>query len=307
MSVVPLLVVSFALIAAFLYTLSDYLEQRAARRAALNGALHRMVRDRQWVLGWSIGTVAIFVQAAALRLGSVTVVQSLQLTTLLFTLRLSTLGTRQRPSWRDYGGALAVCAGLATFLTLRGDPASSGAAPDRSRIALLLVLMGFVVLVLVAVARGTTGTPRATALALAAGVALGCGATLVKLTTTDLTNRGVPATAADWPGYALAASTGAGLVLQQIAFASGRLPTATTAMVVVNPLVGSAIAVEGFHEHLPHSAGRLTGIALAATLLVVGVAVLAHSPLVRGETEEPPIEPVPPTEPWRIRYPAQPC
>ena len=36
----------------------------------------------------------------------------------------------------------------------------------------------------------------------------------------------------DWPGYCLAVATGTGLVLQQAAFGSGRLATATTAMVV---------------------------------------------------------------------------
>lgn len=303
---IQVLVIVLALAAAFLYSMSDFLEQRAAHRAAEQGPLRRMVRDRQWILGWSVGTVAMLVQAAALRLGSVTVVQSLQLTTLLFTLRLSTVGTRMRPGWRDYSGAGLICGGLALFLTVRRGSVTDSVGPDRVRIILLLLLMAAIAVTLTLVGRRLRGSARAVALALAAGVALGCSATLVKLTATDLTVRGVAATAFDWPGYALALATGAGLVLQQIAFASGRLPTATTAMVVVNPLVGSAIAIEGFREGLPASPLRLAGIAVAAVLLIIGVSVLAHSQLVRDEFPQAervaaaPGAPEPAGRPWVV-------
>jgi hypothetical protein len=76
------------------------------------------------------------------------------------------------------------------------------------------------------------------------------------------------------------------VILQQLAFASGRLPTATTAMTVVNPVIGSVIAVIGFAEPLPSSAGLLTGLALAGVLLVIGVTLLAHSPLLRADDDE---------------------
>jgi drug/metabolite transporter (DMT)-like permease len=279
--VLTTIVVSLALVAAFLYGLSDFLEQRAASRAARGGALHRMVRDPKWMLGWTVGTVAHLVQAVALKFGSVAVVQSLQVTTLLFSLRLSTIGVRERAGAREYTGGGLVCAGLALFLSVRGDTAGV-AHPARGRILLMLAIMASLVVAMVLVSLRTSGTVRAVALALAAGIALGSGATLVKLTVNDLTERGIPATATDWPGYTLAAVTGTGLVLQQIAFGAGRLPTATTAMVVVNPLVGSAIAIEGFGEHLPHSPDKLAGIAVAAVLLIIGVAMLAHSPLLHG-------------------------
>ena len=279
------IVIGLALVAALLFALSDFLEQRAASRAARQGALRRMVRDRKWLLGWSVGTVAHLVQAVALRIGSVAVVQSLQITTLLFSLRLSTIGKPERPGVREYAGGAVTCAGLALFLGLRGDP-TGGHRPDRTRILLLLGLFAALALTFFLVSRALTSTPRAVALSLAAGIALGCGASLVKLTTTDLTDRGIPATATDWPGYGLALATGTGLVLQQVAFGAGRLPTATTAMVVVNPLVGSAISIVGFREHLPHSPAALAGIAVAGVLLIVGVATLAHSPLLHGTAKQ---------------------
>ena len=69
------------------------------------------------------------------------------------------------------------------------------------------------------------------------------------------------------------------MILQQVAFTSGRLPVAATAMTIANPLVGTVLAVIGFSEALPSTAGGLAGLAFGAALVCVGVYVLAHSPL----------------------------
>src|SRR5947209_11000051 len=128
-----LLVVLLGLIASLFFALSDFLEQRAA--SAANGSdglerpdrtgsstrariaaagraaarvLRRLIHDRQWLLGWVAGTVAYLIQAMALHLGSVGVVQALQVTTLLFALYLSSIGRPERPGPRDFLAGLAV-------------------------------------------------------------------------------------------------------------------------------------------------------------------------------------------------------
>lgn len=296
-------VIPLALVAALLYAFSDFLEQRAASLdakadhpeaahadrsrilRALGGAagtMRRLVRDRTWAAGWAIGTVALFVQAAALHLGSVAVVQTLQVSTLLFAIPLSTVYRPLRPGLRDYSGALLVCAGLVAVIAVRGGTDDVDKRPSPWLFLAVLAVM----VALIALAAGAPGPVRVTMLATAAGVAFGSSAALVKLTTADLTGLGVGGTARDWPGYSLAIATGAGLVIQQLAFAAGRLAAATTAMIVANPLVGYAIAVLGFGEHLPSGGGRLSGIALGGLCAVVGVVVLAHSPVLFGDDEE---------------------
>ena len=286
-------VIPLALMAALLYAFSDFFEQRAASldaRASRTGAfatMRRLIRNRRWFAGWAIGTVALFIQAAALHLGSVAVVQTLQVTTLLFAIPLSTVYGGAKAGPREYTGGLLVCAGLVAVIAVRGSAA--GDSDDRPS-ALLFLLVALTVAVLVLIAGRSPGPVRVTALATAAGVAFGSSAALVKLTTADLAN-GVGGTARDWPGYALALATGTGLVIQQLAFAAGRLAAATTAMIVANPVVGYLIAVVGFGEHLPAAPGRLLGIALGGTCAVIGVTVLAHSPVLFGPDE--PQEPVP--------------
>ena len=297
-----LAVVLLALAAALLYAVSDFLEQRVAHSTAdeLQGMEHggvlgvvsaaagKLVRNRIWFLGWAVGTLAYLVQAAALHQGSVAVVQSLQVTTVLFSLPLSAVGTALRPHLRDYLAGGAVCLGLALFLLARGDQVQG--PPHRGRILFMLVIVVASIFALIGLALERHGAVRATLFGIAAGVAFGSSATCVKLTSIELTTDGAGHTARDWPGYALAAFALASVVLQQAAFAAGKLPTATTAIAVTNPLVGTVFAVIGFQEALPTSAGRLAMVACAAALIIVGLSVLPHSPLLRSEEPQPATE-----------------
>ncbi|HET8616232.1 MAG TPA: DMT family transporter [Actinomycetales bacterium] len=291
-------VIALGLVAAVLYALSDFMEQREAQRArqretdegrGLLGRIAtgagRLLRDRRWFAGWALGTLAYLVQAAALHLGSISVVQSLQVTTLVFSLPLSTVGRRERPRVRDLLAASSVCLGLAMFLVARGAGTTTQGEPDRPRLVLVLVVVGAAVTALCLASIRRQGPMRAVLLGVAAGATYGTSATMVKLTAQDLTTRGVAATAADWPGYALAVLAIGSVVLQQLAFANGRLPTATTAIVVTNPVVGALAGIVGFHERIPTDALRLSLMAAAAVPLVAGLIVLPRSPLLR--TEEP--------------------
>lgn len=292
-------VIALGLVAAVLYALSDFLEQREAQRVRqtavagpggrmrrLTQGAARLVRSPRWFAGWVLGTVAYLVQAAALHLGSVSIVQALQVTTLVFSLPLSTVGRRERPSRRDMAAATAVCLGLAMFLVARGG-GSGSASPDRPVIVVVLVVVGTAVTMLCLVASSRSGPLRAVLLGVAAGATYGTSATMVKLTAHDLTTRGVAATAVDWPGYVLAVLAVGSVVLQQLAFAVGRLPTATTAIVVTNPVVGALAGIVGFDEPIPTDSLRLAVMAAAAVPLVAGLVVLPHSPLLR--TAEPPV------------------
>ena len=302
------IVIVLAVVAAFLYALSEYLQQRAAWRSAqtvdtdaedrsarlraeagaAGRALRLMATQRVWFLGWALGTTAFFVQAAALNLGSVSVVQSLQVTTLIFTLPLAGIGSAVRPRLRDWLGAGTIAVGLGIFLAARGVPGGGAAEAHRGRLLLLLFALAGLVVLLALAGALRSGPIRATLLASAAGVSLAATASTIKLTSNDLVNHGVVYTATDWPGYALALGTATGVILQQLAFTSGRLPVAATAMTIANPLIGTVLAVIGFNEPMPSTVAGLAGLAFGAALVCVGVYVLAHSPLLA--------EPLPPPD-----------
>ena len=119
-------------------------------------------------------------------------------------------------------------------------------------------------------------------LSVGAGLCFAVSAVLMKLTANDLVERGVAATAADWPGYTLAASALTGVVLGQWAFATGSLPTAVATMTITNPVASYLIGMLAFPT--PQlGPSRLAATALAGALIVAGVVALSRSSIVQPQ------------------------
>jgi hypothetical protein len=307
---VLLVVVPLSLLAALLFAGSAALQQVAAHRTASRAAadrepmtgpargwttwlpvvtlLHRLVRDRLWILGWLTNLAGFFVQAAALHFGSISVVQPLLVAQLLFALPFGTMLSHRRMLRRDWFGAASVCAGLVVLLSVRGAAPTLGNA-DRQHVLLATATAIVLVVGLVAAGRAAAEQPqlRAALVSVAAGICFCMSAVYITLTTADLINRGVGATAVDWPGYALAAASLLGLVLEQDAFAAGSLPTAVAAMTITNPITSYLAGIYVFAGMPPKTPGALAGVASAGLLVIVGVIALAASPNVHEEFVRP--------------------
>ena len=281
------LVVGLAVLAALLFATSAYLQQLAAREVTqdepprlspreLVALMRRLLSQRIWFAGWVTNLSGFFSQAAALHLGSVLVVQPLLSTDLLFALPLSAREQRRRPMLREWAYAAAICLGLAGVIGgLHTAPLDHGA--DRGRVLLVVALAVVAVGVLGAVSAASSVRAGAVFAAVAAGICFAMTAVFMKLTAADLIDRGVPATAVDWPGYALAVSTLGGLVLGQHAYASGPLPWGIAARSVTNPLVSFTIGAFAFHVQLPTAPLSLVLITGGGALIAAGIVGLSHS------------------------------
>ncbi|NYJ73777.1 DMT family transporter [Allobranchiibius huperziae] len=287
-----LLVIALALAAAFTFALSAMIEQQEAHAQRATGQheiatvrgfagfIRHLLTRRRWLFGWLINMSGFGIQAAALQLGTVAIVQPIMTMQIFFALLLSTGGSRDQPRRRDFAFGLSICAGLVVLLTV-GRAAPLRGSPDRDRVALILVLIAATVVLLVVVARRTGGMLASFLLATGAGMCFAASAVLMKLTSASLFGPGVLATAKDWPGYTLALSTLGGLLLEQAAFSQGSLPWPFAAMSITNPIVSYCAGIFGFHVEVPHSPPDLLAVALTGTLLIIGITGLSHSPLVR--------------------------
>jgi hypothetical protein len=285
--------ITLSVLAALLFAIAAACQQRAASRLEREspvrlsavGLLRRLVRERLWLTGWTVNLLAFGAQAIALHVGSIAVVQALLVTQLVFAILLGTIGTDLSINVRDVVGAVSVSGGLAILLSVRGAAPGIG-APNRDRIILAFLAATAVVFLLMSAASGWEAARvpavRAALLGTASGLCFASTAVLIKLTMADLVHRGVAATAMDWPGYALAASTVVGLLAGQQAFAAGPLSAALTAMNMTNPVVSYLYAILAFHAPVPTSPGVLAALAATCVLIAVGVTVLAHSPSVRA-------------------------
>ncbi len=307
-----LIVVGLGLVAAFLFALAASLQQHEAnkanriiqyrqhhadlpqpraasprrQRAFLLALARQLARSRLWRLGWAINLAGFLTQGAALHVGSVALVQPLLVTQLIFALPLTTWWARRWPSRRDWLSGAAICCGITLFVVTHGSSALRGQA-DRDRIVLAGVSAAAVIALLVRVSARRSPLVQAALLSVGAGLAFAYSAALMKLTAEDLVERGVAATAVDWPGYTLAASALTGVVLGQWAFATGSLPTAVATMTITNPVASYVIGTLGFRVAPETSPPRVAAALAAAALIVVGVVGLARSSIVKPETDPP--------------------
>lgn len=271
---------------AFLFALSAYFQQRAARNthresrsvaAAAVALMSKLVRDRIWLQGWLFNLLGFAVQALALHLGSVVTVQPMLATQLLFALPMSSFEQRMWPPVRDWLGALCLCGGLVVLILVVHAKPLEG-EPNRDRILLSAITVAAAIAVLIPIASRLGPNALVLVAGACAGLCFAMTAVFIKLTTDDLVNHGIAYTARDWVGYALACSTLFGLVLGQGAFANGPLPWAVATKETANPIASYAIGVLAFPVQFPTGAGAMLGLSFAGLLVVLGAVALAHSP-----------------------------
>jgi hypothetical protein len=279
-------VTALGLAAAFLFALSAFLQQRAARAAVgdtstLRDAsgvmrlLGRLVRNRTWLVGWVTNLCGVGTQAAALKVGSVAAVQPLMASQLLFVLTLASGEQRRWPSTRDWLSALAVCAGLVLLLT--ADASSLTGAPHRHRVLMATACMVGLIVILRQLSRHTFPWLTGPLVGVAAGLCHALNAVYLKLTVEDVYHGGAAATLFDWPVYALAVTAVSGMLLVQIAFASGPLPPAVAAMSVTNPVASFVLGILAFDAPAPRGLGVLSAIVASGVLITVGIVGLANA------------------------------
>jgi drug/metabolite transporter (DMT)-like permease len=245
-------------------------------------AARQLVRSRLWLAGCAANICGSLVQAAALHIGTVATVQLVLVTQLIFALPLGTLWYQRWPRSWDWLAGLAICAGLALFLSVPGAAPEEG-NPDRWRVGLATVCAALLICLFAVAASGRRGLLHAALIASAAGVCFALSAVLLKVTLASLLGPGIAATATSWFGYGLAVFNIAGFVIEQKAFAAGSLAAAVATMTIANPVASYFLGVLAFRAEFPTAAEPLAALAGAGALITVGVTGLAHSPMVRCE------------------------
>ncbi len=282
MPAVNAIAAGLAVLAALLFAVASVAQRGAAADvpddAARGGRLvSRLVRSRRWWAGAVGDTAAFAVQAAALGIGSVLLVQPILVTTLLFALPLEARlsGRSVTVERRRWAGALVVA--LALFVIVGRPTAGVDRAPVSHWLPVGLVLALAMVACVIGAGR-RRGPRRAALLAAAAGLAYGLVGALTK-SVVALLSTGVVPLLRGWETWALLVAVGVGTLLQQIAFGAGPLSASLPAVTVGEPLGAGLIGLLVLGEHI-----RATGPALVLIVVLVAVMMLATIALARGST-----------------------
>jgi hypothetical protein len=278
-----------ALLAALLFAVASVAQRASAAEvpddSARGGALlARLARSPRWWAGTAGDTAGYVVQAAALGLGSVLLVQPLLVTTLLFALPLEARRSGRRVPTAQRWWSVALVAALALFVLI-GQPTAGVDRRSLSHWVPTLVVLVFLLVGCVVGAGPRRGPRRAALLAVGAGLAYGLVGVLTKSVVALLTHGLVPLLTG-WETWVLVVAVTVGTLLQQAAFSAGPLSASLPAVTVGEPLVASALGVLVLRESV-----RAGGATLILIGVVVAVSIVATAALARGSAVEVPATP----------------
>jgi len=273
-----------ALGAAFFIAIGDVIHQRSAHEVTDEPVSHvdlfmRLLRDRQWWLGSVVAAVGFALQAAALGLGSVLLVQALLVTSLLFALPINARLTHHRVTRWEWIWAALLATSVAVIVSV-GNPTAGHSRASLETWTAVIAVLGPALVLCVVGARIWSGPVSAVLLALVSGALWGLFAVLTK-GVVDRLDDGLLALLRTPELYVWVLVAIAGTAWQQSSFRAGALTATLPTMTVAEPVVGAVLGVVVLGETLrPGDAGWLT-LVVAVAVMVVATAALA-----RGEAAD---------------------
>lgn len=290
-------VVVLALTASMFTALASVAQRRAAAPAPeqnglglhlVNYLLHRPV----WFLGIASMILGFAFQVAALRAGSLSLVQPIIATELLIVFAIIALRHRHRVHARDWLAALGMAIALGAFLALArpagGHDHATGSMWLLAGISTFALASGLAFMAYVPGARGahSSANRKAALLGIAAAAGFGFVAAVIKELSTHFA-QGPAAVFSNWSPYVLLLAGAASMFLASHAFQAGSLAASQPGLTIVDPLVASLLGVVLFGERLVLEPIALAGEVVALALLVGSVLLLSRSPLIRDENSSP--------------------
>jgi drug/metabolite transporter (DMT)-like permease len=275
------IVALLALIAALISGVGDVVRQRSAQEITDEEVGHiellRMsLRDARWWLGGTAAVASAALQAVALGLGSVVLVQALQVTALLFALPVYAWLTKHRLTRRQWGWAVLLAIAVAVFVSA-AEPAAGYQRAPLPTWTVVAAVVGPAMVFCVLGARIWSGGIAAVLLALVSASSWALFAVLTKAIV-DVCDGGmwVLLRTPELYGWALVAVLGT--IFQQSSFRASSLTASLPTMTVGEPLVASLLGVTVLGETL-----SADGPQLVVLVAAVAVVVVATSALARGE------------------------
>ncbi|GHD87822.1 DMT family transporter [Streptomyces naganishii] len=275
--------VVLALLAAASNAAASVLMRRAATEPA---GVPRAGRRVFWFGGAGLLACSAVLQAAALAVGGLSVVQPVLASELLFMPAIGCAVFHRRPDRATWLSFLALAAGLALFLGAAA-PSAGRATADGSRWIPAGTAVLCLVLLLTGLSRLVRGAPRAAVLGLASAVLFAATAALVKEVTGRLPRGGAAALAGDWTPYATAVTGLTAFALLQCAFRAGTLVASQPALTLGDALTGVALGWALFGEHIALGV-RMLPEAAGVALIAAGTFGLARAPAVSGQWDAEP-------------------
>jgi hypothetical protein len=274
------LAIGFALAGALAYAVASVAQQQAAATMTSGRTFDvtlvmRLLRARRWLIGLVAVIAGYLLQAVALDLGRLLVVEPVFPLGLLLALLLAARADGRSLRLQEWVAGIAVMAGLVVFLIAAAPSSGDRTAPATS---LGLTTAGAVVVAVLCWLFSMKRTAPRRALALSVGGGIGAGVTdALTKTVATLVGPLKFAIFGDARLYLLALVGLMTLTVQQNAYRAAGLAASLPAFVVLEPVVGSLLGLFVYHEGVGDSPIQIVIEILAVLTAVWGIARLANS------------------------------
>lgn len=273
--VATLLSLGAALSAAISYVVLQRSAQQVTSEEVGHFTLFRLsLRHAQWWVGSMAALVSFALQAVALTMGSVVLVQSLQVTTLLFALPIDARLSRHRLTGWECTWAVLL-AGAVAVIVVAGDPTAGHARAPLSTWAVVATAMAPALLLCVVGGRILSGAKSAALVALASAATLAVFTVLTKAVVWELP-KGFATLIRTPELYAWLLVLPFGLMLQQSSLRAGALTASLPTLTVARPLIASVLGVTVLGEVVHDGEGQVVTLVVAVAVVVVATVALAR-------------------------------
>jgi hypothetical protein len=299
------LAISFALVGAACYSIAAVTQQQAASALTTGAAvdpavLIRLAKRRRWQLSLIAVAGGYGLQAAALGIGRLVIVEPVFPVGLLFALMLAARAEGRRLKHAEWTAAVAAVAGLVLFLIAAQPSSGRTTAPTNLLVLATGAAVGLAAVCSLLATRVTTAH-RALVLSIGGGVGAGVTDALTKTVArlTGLHRFGVFADPRLWLLAVVGLMT---FTMQQNAFRAAGLAASLPAFAVLEPVTGSFLGLLIYHEHVGTSPLRIAIEAAAVAAALWGIVQLANSViaatarLAATTSVTPPAATVPPSD-----------
>lgn len=262
----PTLAILLALASGAFFAVAAALQHQAAageeeHRLGDPRLVVRLARSPRWLVANGADLAAIALQALALRVGQLALVQPMLVSGLILTVPVQAALTRGRIRPRQLAGAALGTAALGLFLVAAATGPDTHVPSSGEWMAAALVVGLVTAGCLVASGAVPKGPGRAALLGAGTGALYGFASALLKVCSERLDE---PLTLlTDWHAYALVAVGVVGFVLNQNVFQHGTLAAGIVALSIAEPVVAFVLGVTIFGEHVAASPAHLVMLALS--------------------------------------------
>lgn len=271
--------IAIMLLSAVMYSLSYVLQHKGTQasigeHAGADAGVGKLLRNPIWIIGVVLFGLSFLLHMAALAFGSVAVVQPLIVTELIFIPPLAALISKARVGARDWVAIIVLAAALGGFLVIaaptEGKPTAS-VGDWVVAIAAMLVVAGLLMFL---------GSRQRNIVAKAAIIGSGVGIYNALLAISAKGMFGLLPTAGLWANpltYLTVIVTVCAIATTAYAFRSGPITASSPAMISINPIVATIVAMWLFQVEINHTPLDVIGIAVCVAAVNVGIFALSRS------------------------------